>query len=296
MFCHSTAELLYHPEFFRKRLCHQAMTSGCPRGRLCAFAHSRQELFAPYFSEEEEKEPTEEFIAWNFKTQWCPIGGPHDWETCMYAHTYRDWRRTPAIGYSSRPCPNWAQSVAGGPTELMYEFRCPNGMACPLAHGAKEQLYHPQFYKTSPCSENCKRGALCAFTHGDRDRRGSPPGLNMTAEEAAWAASWPIPWALDLLACYQPAFCNPPRYHALEEQVPRKAGKGSKGGGSPQRSRGGGGGYGKSSPASPGSRLPSTMVTPSKGTPAIIDTRSFGDASTASPGSPAAMPVFLDLQ
>lgn len=221
------------------------MTQGCPRGRLCAFAHSRQELFAPYFTEQEEKEPTEEFIAWNFKTQWCPIGGPHDWETCMYAHTYRDWRRTPAIGYSSRPCPNWAQSVASGPAELVYELRCPSGMACPLAHGAKEQLYHPQFYKTSPCSDNCKRGALCAFTHGDHDRRGPAPGLNMSSEEAAWAASWPIPWALDLLACYQPAFSNPPRYHALEEQIgPRKGGRGGHKLGSPQREVRGGGGYG----------------------------------------------------
>jgi len=49
---HSTAELLYHPEFFRKRLCHQA--ARCPRGRLCAFAHSRQELLVPHFSKQEE--------------------------------------------------------------------------------------------------------------------------------------------------------------------------------------------------------------------------------------------------
>jgi len=232
---HSTAELLYHPEFFRKRLCHQA--ARCPRGRLCAFAHSRQELLVPHFSKEEEDNPSEEFIAWHFKTQWCPIGGPHDWETCVYAHTYRDWRRTPAIGYSSWPCTSWAQSVASGPTELVYHLRCPNGMACSLAHGAKEQLYHPHFYKTSPCSEgNCKRGPLCAFTHGEADTRGPTPAPITNEEAAAKAMQGPLQWAEATLAHHQPSYCNPPRYHALEEQVNvRKGGKGGKKGGAVRR-------------------------------------------------------------
>lgn len=210
-YCHSTAELLYHPDFFRKRLCHQAKK--CPRGRFCAFAHSRQELLVPHFSEVEELEPTENFIAWRFKTQWCPIGGPHDWENCVYAHTYRDWRRVPTLGYSSRPCPHWVQSVTSGPAELTYTDRCPRGMACPLAHGAKEQLYHPQFYKTSPCSEaNCKRGVLCAFTHGAHDLRRprNDDPLPSSVRE-------PILEAMELLGASQPTFWNPPRYHALED-------------------------------------------------------------------------------
>jgi len=235
---HSTAELLYHPEFFRKRLCHQA--TRCPRGRLCAFAHSRQELLVPHFSKEEEEDPTEEFIAWHFKTQWCPIGGPHDWETCVYAHTYRDWRRTPAIGYASWPCTAWSQSVASGPTELVYHLRCPNGMACPLAHGAKEQLYHPHFYKTSPCSEgNCKRGPLCAFTHGEADTRGPAPAPVSAEEAAAKAMQGPMQWAEATLAHHQPSYCNPPRYHALEEQVNvRRGGKGGKKGSAAPRRAG----------------------------------------------------------
>lgn len=210
-FCHSTAELLYHPEFFRKRLCHQAKR--CPRGKLCAFAHTRQELLVPHFTEEEEMEPTEEFIAHHFKTQWCPIGGPHDWENCVYAHTYRDWRRTPILGYSSWPCPQWAKSLSAGPSELLYEDRCPYGMACPLAHGAKEQLYHPQFYKTSPCSEEtCKRGPLCAFTHGTYDTR-----WPRASQPPAQTPQGPIPWVEEILERYQPTYWNPPRYHALED-------------------------------------------------------------------------------
>jgi len=215
--CHSTAELLYHPDFFRKRLCHQAKR--CPRGRFCAFAHTRQELLVPHFTELEELEPSEDFIAWRFKTQWCPIGGPHDWENCVYAHTYRDWRRVPTLGYSSRPCPHWVQSVTKGPAELMYADRCPRGMSCPLAHGAKEQLYHPQFYKTSPCSEgSCKRGTLCAFTHGAYDIR--KPRAD---EQLPSAVREPILQALELLGRSQPTFWSPPRYHAFEEPNPRSS-------------------------------------------------------------------------
>eukprot|EP00747_Dinoflagellata_sp_TGD_P210996 gnl/TRDRNA2_/TRDRNA2_84208_c0_seq1.p1 gnl/TRDRNA2_/TRDRNA2_84208_c0~~gnl/TRDRNA2_/TRDRNA2_84208_c0_seq1.p1 ORF type:complete len:624 (+),score=89.55 gnl/TRDRNA2_/TRDRNA2_84208_c0_seq1:187-1872(+) len=211
--CHSTAELLYHPDFFRKRLCHQAKR--CPRGRFCAFAHSRAELLVPHFTDAEERDPSEEFIAYKFKTQWCPIGGPHDWENCVYAHTYRDWRRMPILGYCSRPCPQWTQSVATGPPELTYEQRCPRGVACPMAHGAKEQLYHPQFYKTSPCSEgSCKRGPLCAFTHGESDcvrcwaRDQAVPSRSLRD---------PIANATQFLDQNQPTYWNPPRYHALED-------------------------------------------------------------------------------
>lgn len=216
--CHSTAELLYHPEIFRKRLCHQA--TRCPRGRFCAFAHSRQELLVPHFDEMEERQPSEEFIAHKFKTQWCPIGGPHDWENCVYAHTYRDWRRSPGIGYSSRPCGQWTHSVNMGPTELLYEDRCPRGMGCPLAHGSKEQLYHPHFYKTNPCSEaHCKRGSLCAFNHGDHDRRTpDEPNLRSVRDK--------IVNVEDLLLRFQPTYFTPPKYHALEDPTVRGSGFG----------------------------------------------------------------------
>jgi len=103
-------------------------------------------------------------------------------------------------------------------------------MACPLAHGAKEQLYHPHFYKTSPCSEgNCKRGPLCAFTHGEADTRGPAPAPISAEEAASKAMQGPMQWAEATLAHHQPSYCNPPRYHALEEQVNvRKGGKGGK--------------------------------------------------------------------
>eukprot|EP00933_Yihiella_yeosuensis_P072113 TRINITY_DN80419_c0_g1_i1.p1 TRINITY_DN80419_c0_g1~~TRINITY_DN80419_c0_g1_i1.p1 ORF type:complete len:596 (-),score=82.97 TRINITY_DN80419_c0_g1_i1:217-2004(-) len=230
--CHSTAELLYHPDLFKKRLCHQFRR--CPRGKYCAFAHARQELLVPNFTELEETEPTEEFIAHRFKTQWCPIGGPHDWESCVYAHTYRDWRRAPILGYSSHPCPRWSNSIVRGSPELEYENRCPHGFACPLSHGAKEQLYHPHFYKTSPCSDpNCRRGPLCAFTHGEEDA-----GKFKNEDNAAKVARKPIPEAEQILSQYQPTYATPPMYHALED-APKAGNTKAK------RNRGGGRGVGR---------------------------------------------------
>lgn len=151
-------------------------------------------------------------MAHEFKTQWCPIGGPHDWESCVYAHTYRDWRRVPAVGYSSRPCPQWTRSVSVGSPELTYAQRCPRGMACPWAHGAKEQLYHPQFYKTSPCNEgSCRRGTLCAFMHGEEDMR--KPAPSPEAREPR-DSKQPLPEAMRILRQHQPFYWNPPRYHS----------------------------------------------------------------------------------
>merc|ERR1711904_59556 len=69
-FCHNTAELLYHPDSFHKRLCQGRW---CPRGRFCAFAHSRKELLVPHFTEEEEIELTDDFMMHKFKTLWCPF-------------------------------------------------------------------------------------------------------------------------------------------------------------------------------------------------------------------------------
>ena len=47
-------------------------------------------------------------------------------------------------------------AVHDGPTQrtlVMALARCPHGALCPYAHGSKEQLYHPSYYKTMPCSD-----------------------------------------------------------------------------------------------------------------------------------------------
>ena len=45
-----------------------------------------------------------------------------------------------------------------------YGQRCPNGVLCPFSHGAKEQLYHPHYFKTVVCWD---------FTHTKARRKRS---------------------------------------------------------------------------------------------------------------------------
>jgi len=153
----------------RRFCCSFPNVAGCRRGDLCTFAHSRDEIEARVFTEDEEglkpSALTVDFFINKFKTVWCPIGAQHDWQTCVYAHNYQDARRDPAVGYGPAPCAYWKCSDAN----LAYEARCPLGYRCPFAHGAKEQLYHPSCFQTALCQEwqasSCPRGSLCAFVH-----------------------------------------------------------------------------------------------------------------------------------
>jgi len=152
--------------------------SMCRRGALCAFAHSREEISAPLLDiSEENQDPsalTDEFFMYKYKTRWCPIGVQHEWHTCVYAHNYQDARRPVNIGYGAKLCPYWSKKDTGAE----YSQRCPLGLRCPYSHGAKEQLYHPHYFKTVVCRDlkgkACPRQLLCAFHHHRAERRVSP--------------------------------------------------------------------------------------------------------------------------
>lgn len=146
----------------------------CRNASNCPFAHSRKELHDS-LTELEEVAFTDDlpmnFYTDRFKTIWCPIGIAHDWQACPYAHNYQDSRRSPAIGYGSKPCPDWDKEFRA----INYKERCPRGFFCPYSHGAKEQLYHPYYYKTVGCidlqkGKTCPRGRFCAFHHGEHDK------------------------------------------------------------------------------------------------------------------------------
>lgn len=173
---------LYHPKVYKHRFCASYPNiTGCRRGEACAFAHAREEIRTPLLSEDEEQQRppalTNDFFMCKFKTLWCPIGVQHDWQTCVYAHNYQDARRHPGIGYGPRPCPYWKRKE----TTLEYSQRCPLGVRCPFSHGAKEQLYHPAYFKTVTCqdhqrskdwpSSSCPRNKLCAFWHKRSQQR-----------------------------------------------------------------------------------------------------------------------------
>jgi len=189
--CHNRLELLYHDSVFKRRFCATfPEVSTCQRGDLCAFAHSRAEVRVELLAPEEEKLVADwtnsyddqvnaapppaivEFFTRRFKTLWCPYGVQHSWHECLYAHTYQDWRR-PGINYGSEPCSEWSKNQG---ERLRYEQRCLHGFSCTLAHGSKEQLYHPLYYKTMPCTDwatsgTCPRGPQCAFFHSPQEQR-----------------------------------------------------------------------------------------------------------------------------
>lgn len=174
---------LYHPKVYKHRFCASyPNVATCRRGESCAFAHTREEIRTPLLAEEEEMQRphalTNDFFMYKFKTLWCPIGVQHDWQTCVYAHNYQDARRHPAIGYGPRPCPYWKRKE----TTLEYSQRCPLGVRCSFSHGAKEQLYHPAYFKTVTCQDwpnsNCPRRQLCAFWHKRSQQRSRPRGAD----------------------------------------------------------------------------------------------------------------------
>jgi hypothetical protein len=180
----------------------------CRHGAACAFAHSREEVTAPLLTPEEEtyvpEALTSEFFTERFKVFWCPIGGQHDWHSCMYAHTYQDVRRPPSIGYGHQLCPYWNKKD----TSLPYSQRCPLGPRCPYAHGAKEQLYHPGYFRTLVCRDlqrrRCPRGQLCAFYHKHSDERASGADSHVDYNRPLDKSKFPEDW-------FQ-YFMNPPRF------------------------------------------------------------------------------------
>lgn len=136
---------------------------------------------------------------YKFKTLWCPVGVQHDWQACVYAHNYQDARRQVTIGYGPRPCPYWAKKDGSAD----YAQRCPLGLRCPFSHGAKEQLYHPQYFRTVICrdlrAKACPRMKLCAFFHRRAERR-KPPTDNTDYSMPLPEELLPKDWVTDFLA------------------------------------------------------------------------------------------------
>mmetsp|Transcript_68095 Transcript_68095/g.191958 ORF Transcript_68095/g.191958 Transcript_68095/m.191958 type:complete len:336 (-) Transcript_68095:118-1125(-) len=175
----------------------------CRRGQACAFAHSREEVCAPLLEpEEEQQEPhalTDAFFMYKYKTRWCPVGVQHEWHTCVYAHNYQDARRPVGIGYGAKLCPYWSKRDTGAE----YCQRCPLGLRCPYSHGAKEQLYHPHYFKTVVCRDlrgkACPRQQLCAFFHYRAERRPSPPD-DVDYSQPLKMEALPQDWVTEFLA------------------------------------------------------------------------------------------------
>ncbi|CAJ1371403.1 unnamed protein product [Effrenium voratum] len=188
----------------KRRFCTSFPEVGqCRRGAACAFAHTREEITAPLLEEAEEQQLqpalTDDFFMFKYKIHWCPIGVQHEWHNCVYAHNYQDARRPVDIGYGARLCPYWSKKDTGAE----YSQRCPLGLRCPYSHGAKEQLYHPQYFKTVICRDVrgkvCPRQKLCAFHHHRNEKRPTPQD-DVDYSMPLPAEKLPEKWVADFLS------------------------------------------------------------------------------------------------
>ncbi len=169
---HNAVEQLYHPDRYKKRMCHEynRRMGECDYGEYCGFAHSETELKVELLHE---MVKDYDFYMYKFKTEWCPFNHEHNKSICVYAHNWQDYRRKLSnCAYSCELCSNWKHELYISD----YNEGCANGFTCSLSHGWKEHLFHPHSYKTTACLEplKCHKGPECPYFHGPGDRRYPP--------------------------------------------------------------------------------------------------------------------------
>jgi len=106
-------------------------------------------------------------VVCHYKTALCPqLSTSHKNKdgfnciNCFYYHSTEDKRRPPffynCLAYVPQYCP------AG--------INCPNKNNCYYSHNDFETQFHPEQYKTKPCTEDCKR-VYCPFAHSTNELR-----------------------------------------------------------------------------------------------------------------------------
>jgi len=102
-----------------------------------------------------------------------------DKPTCEGWHHEGERRRNPGVGpnflYSEEPC---LKLKAPGTSKWLKPTNCKDGDACRFSHTLMEQMYHPNIYKTSLCTnftanggDQCQWGYFCTHAHGQKDIR-----------------------------------------------------------------------------------------------------------------------------
>jgi hypothetical protein len=118
---HNRVEQFYHPEKFKSKFCsHINNLNNCPYGNFCSFAHSESDIKIELIHKYEQNE---DFFIFYFKSVWCPFNHAHDKSSCVYAHNWQDYRRSPAhYQYSDNVCSVWDNKK----TILNYHEGCIN--------------------------------------------------------------------------------------------------------------------------------------------------------------------------
>ena len=118
---HNRVEQFYHPEKFKSKFCsHYNNLNNCPYGKFCSFAHRETEMNVELIHKYEQNE---DFFIFYFKSTWCPFNHSHDKSSCVYAHNWQDYRRSPSqYHYSENICYSWDNKK----TILNYNEGCEN--------------------------------------------------------------------------------------------------------------------------------------------------------------------------
>lgn len=157
-FAHNKYELGFHPLKYKKKYCKNLFdVSKCKYGKYCADAHFDEELSCDLLHY---MDFDDDFMIFKYKTEFCPFNMEHNFEKCVYAHSWEDYRRNIILfPYSNVTCPNVESH------ENSFDVRCENENDCQYAHGIFEIEYHPLNYKRTKCPKGDCNLPFCSFAH-----------------------------------------------------------------------------------------------------------------------------------
>lgn len=109
-----------------------------------------------------------------FRTQICPNYASKSCPNandCFYSHC-PIWprRNLDNVEYCSKLCKNVRFrriKSQGSHAKMKLENSCMEGRICQYAHSKEEQLYHPEMYKSIPCTQYPHCQKFCPFIHPD---------------------------------------------------------------------------------------------------------------------------------
>lgn len=151
---HNKYEVNYHPKNYRKKYCkHIFDTTKCQYGIFCSKAHSTEEIKVELLCF---MDFNDDFFLFHYKTEFCPIEWEHNYQKCVYAHSWEDFRRN-IIKYPYGNCLCQKLDSESG--------ICKNFVQCHSSHSWYELQFHPLNYKKNDCDyEQCPR-FFCPFLH-----------------------------------------------------------------------------------------------------------------------------------
>lgn len=157
---HNKYEINYHPNNYRRKYCKNIFNlQDCQYKLYCSKAHSTCDVKVELLNF---MDFDDDFFLFKFKTEFCPINWEHNYQKCVYAHSWEDFRRNIIkIPYSQNPCDENDNE----------DEMCANLGHCQYSHGWFESNYHPLNYKKSRCDHDTCDRTFCPFLHpGDSKR------------------------------------------------------------------------------------------------------------------------------